>query len=292
MKNAQKLFYEIKKIGANAALVKVIEMQKDWQSSNIFPDPHISISTNKLLKSCKAARSMNLSTFIMPIVLLQKTPTPKHWRGMIQPFDINAWFTSYEHMLIKYARIAELCKANGLIIGSELASMERYIKQWETLIEKTRAIFSGQLIYSSNWDYLHPNPAWKQLDFIGANTYVGFRFGTGKLKKLRKDLLTWSRKHNKALFITEAGYPSRKGALTKPWDHASNKRADPELQKRGYEAFLQTWSKAPTPHAIFFYEWADSQGTKDSGYSPKGKPAEKLLRQWFDTQNSLSFSNS
>ncbi len=52
-----------------------------------------------------------------------------------------------------------------------------------------------------------------------------------------------------------------------------------------YQAFIDTWSDEPAVGGILWWEWSyESRGEKDYGYTPKGKPAERLLRDFFRTR--------
>ena len=48
----------------------------------------------------------------------------------------------------------------------------------------------------------------------------------------------------------------------------------------GYEAFLEAWSGVKNVQGVLFYEWHESGGERDGGYTPKGKPALKPLQKW------------
>jgi len=45
---------------------------------------------------------------------------------------------------------------------------------------------------------------------------------------------------------------------------------------------VRAWSDTPELVGTFWWEWnACEGGLNDYGYSPKNKPAEQILRQWF-----------
>ena len=49
-----------------------------------------------------------------------------------------------------------------------------------------------------------------------------------------------------------------------------------------YESFIRTWSSEAAVGGIVWWEWDLSEGgDKDYNYTPKGKPAEKILRKWY-----------
>ena len=280
---------ELKRLGANSILVKVTEVQNAWDSSVIRPDPHLTLSMKMLRFILKEARGKGLSVTLMPIVLLKNPRVSTDWRGMIIPRDRTRWFQSYRSMLLKYAQIGAEHDVAVLCVGSELVSMERYTVFWGKLIQDTRKRFSGKLVYSSNWDHLSASPAWKALDLIGLNAYyeLAERSETPNAGSIRtrwerilETVRQWREELNKDLVIMEVGYPSRAGGLVDPWDHTRVDRVDLEVQRLGYEGFLREWRNESNLHGIYFYEWSGAGGASDSGYTPRGKPALKLLRRW------------
>jgi hypothetical protein len=56
---------------------------------------------------------------------------------------------------------------------------------------------------------------------------------------------------------------------------------DMEEQRRCYAAFMAAWSGVDALAAVFFWNWYGKGGAEDRGYTPKGKPAGKLLERWF-----------
>ena len=48
-----------------------------------------------------------------------------------------------------------------------------------------------------------------------------------------------------------------------------------------FEAFIAVWDKHPQLEGVYFYEWWGKGGETDTHYTPKGKPAEKVIRRWY-----------
>ncbi|NOX45222.1 MAG: glycoside hydrolase, partial [Caldiserica bacterium] len=84
----------------------------------------------------------------------------------------------------------------------------------------------------------------------------------------------------------EVGYRSLDGALRAPWDRTSVGEPDPGEQALGYRAFFEAvWGKHPWFAGAFFWRWElepTAGGPGDTGYTPQNKPAEGVLRHYFD----------
>ena len=55
------------------------------------------------------------------------------------------------------------------------------------------------------------------------------------------------------------------------------------MQKRLYEGFFETWYGEPHLGGFSIWAWTPGDGHDDDnrkGYTPEGKPAEKVLREW------------
>jgi hypothetical protein len=85
--------------------------------------------------------------------------------------------------------------------------------------------------------------------------------------------------------FTEVGWCSMANAAHEPWDYtkdAAEVPLDLELQKKLYEGFFQAWDGIPELGGYMFWQWVpNGGGPEDRGYTPKGKPAERVLRQEF-----------
>jgi hypothetical protein len=106
----------------------------------------------------------------MPVVLLDK-PIGTEWRRHHPSDNWDDWLDSYREMITHFAWIAEGNGVNVLVVGSELVSTEGKTEEWTKTIKAVRAIFKGQLTYSSNWDHYTAVTFWNQLDLIGMNSY-------------------------------------------------------------------------------------------------------------------------
>ena len=81
------------------------------------------------------------------------------------------------------------------------------------------------------------------------------------------------------------GWCSQEGASIEPWNYYYKQEATEggfEEQRNCYRAFMETWSNTPQVGGIIWWEWTEGAGGReDYNYTPRGKPAERALRAWF-----------
>ena len=286
------LIREIAELGADTVLLSSAGFMEHARAQAIFIDGRKAPSPNDFTEIIREAKQLGLKVIVMPILLLSH-PRGSEWRGVIEPPDWNDWFRQYREFVVHFADIARAGGADAIMIGSELVSTEKYTAQWVKTIEITREHFPGKLGYSANWDHYQPIQFWDKLDFVGMTSYykLADRKGAGvdemiaKWQPIKKRILRWQRKIGKPIVMTEVGWCSQLGAATAPWNYYQNQKPTPEgheEQRRLYEAFLRVWDGSEGLAGVVWWEWTGSQGgPSDFGYTPKNKPAEKLLREWF-----------
>ena len=88
--------------------------------------------------------------------------------------------------------------------------------------------------------------------------------------------------YGKPLVFTEIGYRSVDGTNRAPWDWGKLAAADPGEQADCYAAMYDVWSKesAWMTGPVLVGVGRHRAGAGDTGYNPRGKPAEDVLRQW------------
>lgn len=281
---------EIADLGADTVSFLVDARQENGSSSVIYLDLRFTPSVDALASLIGHAKQRKLRVVLMPIVLLDR---PRHdrneWRGTISPDNWGAWFESYRAMMRHYAWIAEANGVDLLVVGSELVSSQDKVAEWRAVIREVRSIYRGRLTYSSNWDVYTRVQFWDDLDLIGMNSY--WKLGDDRnvptdeivrrWQKIQADLLPWVREQGKPLILLEAGWCSMSNAAHEPWDYTREDPIDLDLQKRLYEGFFRAWHGNPDMGGYMMWDWPPSPGgPEDRSYTPKNKPAEKVLREW------------
>jgi hypothetical protein len=295
MDKYKKSIDEIAADGLDTVSFVVDSRQENGSSARIYLDMRMTPTPQQLGDLITHAKDKGLRVILMPIVLLD-APRGTEWRGRIAPAGDNggweSWWDSYRSMILHFAWIAQSYGVDVLSVGSELVSTEdqRFLGEWHKLIAETRKVFKGRLTYSSNWDHYTYVKFWDQLDLIGMNSY--WKLGDNKdvsvdrIKQrwadIQAELLSFQRKVGKPLMFLEVGWCSLANAASEPWDYTRTDEAlDLDLQKRLYEAFFQSWYGKPYLGGFIVWEWTPGDGGPgDRGYTPAGKPAEDVLRQW------------
>ncbi|MFQ6049216.1 MAG: hypothetical protein ACE5K7_07620 [Phycisphaerae bacterium] len=286
------LIQEVAELGANTVLLSTAAYQENAGSDLIYIEQRKCPAPQQWQELFAIARQHRLRVIFMPILLLAK-PRGSEWRGVIQPPDWNDWFEQYRAMINHFAEIAARGRVEVFIIGSELVSSEKFTDQWLKIIAGVRQRYSGLLAYSANWDHYRSIKFWDQLDLIGMTTYHKLADRPGPSlqqllaawRPIRKEILDWQATIGRPILFTEVGWCSQEGAAVEPWNYYHHQVATPaghEEQRRLYEAFIRTWQDQPAVGGIIWWEWTSYGGGPSCyNYTPRGKPAEKLLRAWF-----------
>lgn len=280
---------EIAALGADHVEIVVHWRQKDIHASKLAPDTAVTIPDARLREVLREAARQKLDVLLFPIVDVE-TRAKGAWRGTLAPKDVDAWWKSYEAFVLHYAAIAAEEEVALYSIGSELGSTEAWRDRWYHLISRVEKIYDGPLVYSANWDHYGEVSFWTRVDYVGINAYHELTTdAAATLKELRaawvkeRDVLVaFAKEQAKPLLITEIGYPSLDGAAVHPWDYTSDAKVDLEEQRRCYQAFADAWAEEPALAGVFFWVWYGEGGKKDRSYTPRGKPAEKVLKAWFN----------
>lgn len=283
---------EIADLGADTVKFVVDPRMEHGESNRIYLDLRMVPSVEATKRLIAKAKSRGLRVILMPIVLLDAPRKASEWRGSIKPESWDKWFDSYTDMMVHFAWIAEASGVDLLVVGSELVSTERQLAHWTRVIAKVRSIYSGKLTYSSNWDHYTVVPFWDQLDLIGMNSYWSLDEGNrsratvedirSAWRTIQADLLPFAASHGKPIIFLEAGWCSIANAAHEPWDYTRlSEPIDLDLQRRLYQGFFETWHGHPQLGGFSIWEWPPGAGGKDDrGYTPRGKPAEAVLREF------------
>jgi hypothetical protein len=284
---------EIKHLGADYVSLVVSWSMEDIHSTKISPLPERTPSDSQLLLMARRAQELGLRVFLFPILDV-KSRKLGEWRGSLKPPDWHEWWRNYRRFVLHYAAIAAQGKMDLFCVGSELVSTETMRSLWQHLIGRVRKVYGGSLVYSANWDHYSPVGFWDLVDVIGLTAYYKLAEGPNASEeemfaswlRVRRMLVPWVKKTKRPLLFTEVGYPSLMGGAVTPWDYTLSTSQSPEEQRRAYRAFVRAWSGVPELAGVFFWNWYGEGGPKDKGYTPRGKPAERVIRQWYHSMGS------
>ncbi|MFH1417486.1 MAG: hypothetical protein ABII12_04270 [Planctomycetota bacterium] len=293
----RRLIPEVAELGANTVLFVVHGWQEHAGSLDLHLDARRTADAEDVGRLCDLAASRGLRTILMPIVLLSQ-PRNTEWRGRIIPADRawDEWFRRYTRFAVHFAKVAERHRVDIFMVGSELIKTEVYADRWRRVIEEVRQHYRGKLGYSANWDHYQTEKIkfWDALDFVGMTSYYELAEGPNPTieeidanwAKIEREIKAFQREVKKPIIFTEVGWCSQEGAAHEGWNYYATQEATKAghlEQAMLYESFLKTWADEPGVGGIIWWEWDLSPGgAKDFGYTPRGKPAERILREWFN----------
>jgi hypothetical protein len=213
-------------------------------------------------------------------------------RATIRPRDRESWFASYTRFIVHYAEIAESTGVEQLSVGTELTGTSRDAQRWREVIRSVRDEYHGPLTYAANYDEYQQVRFWDSLDLIGIDAYWPLADGpTADVAALEaawadmaSELAAASRRWDRPVLFTEAGYASQRGAVTAPYDWTQSAIADEREQAAAYEALLRTFWGRPWFAGVHWWMWDDFPGGDEDqsvDYTPRGKSAEQVLRRWW-----------
>ncbi len=294
----RRLIREVADLGASCVMLSVNGYQERVESTLIHTDPANCPPDDVWLQLFDCAHGAGLKVVLMPKILL--THPDGKWRGKIQPPSWDAWFAQYRKFIRRFAALAEAGGVEMFIVGSELVSTEKHTDHWKALIGETRKVFSGLLAYSANWDHYTGIQFWQDLDVIGLTTYHKLSDTPGPSldelrqawKPIRDKILAWRKTVDRPIIFTEVGWCSQEGCSVEAWNYYLKAEATPaghEEQRRNYQAFIDTWADEPDVLGLLWWEWDTTAGGPHSfGYTPRGKPAEEVLRKLFQRRRTSS----
>ncbi len=227
----------------------------------------------------------------------------KRWRGSIAMADEvawKAWFAAYERFIVREARFAKAAGVEMLSVGLEYVEASKRGADWRRLVRSVRAVYDGALTYAADGNHeLGHIDFWDALDVIGVNAY--FKLAEADSPSLFTLLVGWvpylikmhgaASRSGRPVVLTEAGYPSVRGATRAPWQWPSGKEpVDLALQARGYDALMWACTSMPWCRGVYWWKWYErpERTSHAHDYAPDGKPAEAVIRRWYrarSTQN-------
>ena len=289
---------EIKDHGATDVELVVRWSQTDVSAIEISPHSTESVDDDLLTWVMDEANRRDLRVFLMPILDVEDRSMGT-WRGTLAPADWDRWWWSYQRFIMHYARLAGGHKASLFSVGSELLSTEQQSDRWRALIKDVRKVYSGQVTYSANWDHFEPVSFWDAVDVVGITGYhelttqneVSDEALLKGFAPFAHRLRSWAMAEGHRYLFTEVGYPAQAHAALRPWDYRVAGPPDPMLQLRCYRALYKAFHNDPRLTGLYMWNWFGEGGLQDGSYTPRGKPAAKVLSHWYQGSRRPSMSS-
>ena len=280
---------EIKALGATWVQLTPTWYQQNRHSNEMLRTPG-TVSDAGLERAIALAHQQGLEVFLKPHVDL---PVPgQDSRNNIVPEHPDVWFAAYTDFISHYAAIAERLGVGQFAVGTELSSISHDRPAWLTVIDAVRARYNGVLTYAAGRDWASV-PFWDAVDVIGIDAYLPLSATpTADVSALERGWATvlnqveaLSSEYGRKVVFTEAGYTSQRGTVTDPSNWRISRTPDQGEQAAGYQALLATFTNKPWFGGVYWWVWITPPDTdaEPLDFSPRGKAAEAVIRQWWTT---------
>ena len=287
--------------GTNAVAL-AFEYGIDVKNSAVYADANYTESQSVIAATIAEANGHGMSVMVRPLIdFLDPTKIGSYsvgdWRSSYNPANPAAFFASYKTMIVAIAQMAQANGAASLSIGAELDQLTgpAYLSYWTDIITSVRAVFSGKLTYSADWDDnispwqgQHGLTAgtgnlttqvsfWSQLDYLGIDCYAPLSdAGNPTLAVLiagwtspPSDPTSLAVTGNQSLisyFASVAAQTGKPLLFTEIGYESANDAAiqpsgtstnvyDPALQANLYSAFFQAWQQSGNNSLLGVYFW-------------------------------------
>jgi hypothetical protein len=289
---------EIAELGADWVSLTPFGRMDDLDSTDVLLDFEIPVDENERMikKAAAQARALGLKVAIIPHIYVMSG----RWRGEIDPGSddrLEEWFLSYERFMTRWAALAEELRADLFSIGVEFKSTTNsHGKRWRRTIDLARSIYSGPLTYSANWDEVEYVEFWDALDFIGINAFWplasrpgdGFEKMCGRAQEVARELAGMAFYWDRRVVFVEFGVKSATDSVLAPWEwpeHCDGLTYDEDYQAAAFQAVFEAMTRSWWFEGLFVWKYFsdpfDVTQEDRTGFSPREKRAESVLREWF-----------
>lgn len=289
----------LKNIGVTHISIVLFVYQDSKNSTKIYADPYRTLPEDQLINYLRMAKKKGFSLQLRPLlgVVNEKEGSVGRWN--ITPTNVNMWFGDYEQKILKYAELSSREGIEVFGIGSEMSSLSSNRDEWINLINKVREVYKGEILYAANWDDFTKG-SFKEgidwltgVDIIGVDAYYPLETKENpsveellKAWEKWKYIFEWLKKSNKKIIVSEIGITSTQEHFDEPWRFNFDGvfEIDLKAQEKYYEATFRFFQN----RVGGIYWWVVDEGLmpkvpeKDRGFSPLGKPAEEVLRRWYE----------
>jgi len=257
-----------------------------------------SLTDTDLLAEIDSAHVRGIHVMLKPQIWSHDFWNGGEWHGTIHqnsPAEHERWWRCYRAFVLHYAGVAERGRADLYCIGTELVMISTaYPEEWRALIADVRNVYRGKLTYAAHWDREWDSVAfWDDLDFIGINAYFPLDVPSGA--DLGQLVAAWKPhlerierfvgSHPRPVLFTEVGYRPVKETFREPWRYSGGE-PDPGAQALAYEALFRALQGRSWFAGIYLWKtFTDPTRAmydgEDTGFTFRGRPAERIVRHWY-----------
>ena len=265
-----------------------------WQSSTISNDPRRSAfftpSPQRLMAITAVAHRYHLAVQWRPY-LYEPDLLPSRSHNSIKPTNAELWVQNYWTFLLPYLEAANLSGAYSFSIALELRSLLPHLSLWVPLIQRAKAVFSGQIIYSQQ----HLPQVTLPLTVRGYDAYQPITLASPKAVSV--GAFTRGFEHNLKvsemnsspadLTLEEVGLPAQRFAYLQPsnFRYPTGTLVDRKVQTDWYlgacNAFYQLHLRGIFYYAINFNHYTPHENQSSDIYGFLGTPSATAIAECF-----------
>ncbi len=291
---ADRALEKLRELGSNAVSITPFSYMPDPRKPNFLRYSRSPGEENdeSVIHAALTAHRLGMRVMLKPHLWIHRG-----WPGDIEMNSETDWqkfFDFYYRWIRHYALLAEMYHIEAFSLGVEMAQTTlQQPRRWRNLIARIRPLYSGELTYAANWGEEFENLSfWDALDVIGVNCYYPLSNekapdDTALRKGAEKVVNRIENMHNrfgKPVVITEIGFTASRAPWKQPHENARGKGVDLNAQKRCYRVVFQSLYRKPWLGGIYWWKWPsflEYGGADNSDFTPNGKPAEEVVRQWY-----------
>ncbi|MDO5573412.1 MAG: 1,4-beta-xylanase [bacterium] len=273
--------------GIDTILLVPNALQDTAQSEKIDFTSKATVSDQELTEFIRYARELGLRVILKPTVNC-KTGT---WRAHINFFDQDVpcepkwsnWFRSYTDYQLHFAEIAEQEKCEMFIAGCEMVMSERREQEWRRLITDIRSVYHGLVSYNTDKYQEDHVSWWDAVDVISSSGYYPLTDWEQELDRIEKVV----RSFDKPFFFAEAGCMSTEGSSKIPNNWMLRGKINLQEQAEWYQTMFDACDRRDWVGGYCAWDWscrqyALSAAASDARYDIYGKPAEKVVHDYYE----------
>ncbi|MFF9813185.1 glycoside hydrolase family 113 [Streptomyces sp. NPDC014006] len=252
-------------------------------TSDIIRPSRITPTDAGVARMIRLAHAHGLNALLKPHLDLDDAA----YRGTIRPALPARWFAAYAEFIAHYARLAARYGADAFTVGTELAGTVDDRARWLALVERTRVVYGGSLLYAARLKDYEDVAFWDAVDLIAVD--ARWPLPTGPRRDAQAFIEAWrpvcgalgefAARTGRSVLFAEAGYAGVRGAPTGPV------APDMAEQAAGYEALLRTFTGLPWWAGVHWWVWAQLPAPTDRvrslDCSAQGKRAEHVVARWW-----------
>lgn len=244
----------------------------------------------RLARMVDDAHAKGMSVAVVPHLTLDDGT----WRGELAPkaalrsdeAATRVFLASYGDVVVDLARLAESRCVEVFSLAVELKSLTRdprFVGDFDALAARVRAVFTGTLTYSANWDEAADALGWSRVDVISVNAFAPLAHDLAAddaalvegARAFQSALFALALREDRPVWMMEAGFKATRGSFVEPWRWpaeiaAEKPERDDGTQARAYRALLTAARENTALGGVLF--WAVPSDLDDGAHAARFEP--------------------